>query len=172
MERLSQEQMAIHEKLMQMLEDAGLSMDARAGMPRLGGQQQSIRQRLEKLIEQYPGASRLPGDFGGMADEMEKAARELLQQRADAGTLQRMERMITRMLDSQKALREQDEGSRRKAKTGRDDIRGNPPLPMEIRSAGAEKLRKRLLELSAGGYAPEYREWIQRYFERLAREKL
>jgi hypothetical protein len=172
MEQLGREQMALHEKLMQMLEEARLSMEARAGMPKLGGEQESIRQRLERLVEQYPAASRLPGDFGGMEEEMEKAAQEMLQRRADNGTLQRQERIITRMLDSQRALREQDEGPRRRAKTGRNDVVRNSPLPAGIRSAGSERLRQRLLELSGDGYAPEYRAWIQRYFERLAREKL
>ena len=172
MERLGQEQMALNEKLMSMLENAGLSMEARAGMPRLGSEQQSIRQRLERLFEQSNVRSKLPGDPGGITEEMEEVARELLQQKADSGTLQRQERILSRMLDSQRALHEQDEGQKRRARTGRDETRKRPPMPIENKSADTERLKQRLLDLSIDGYTPEYRDWIQRYFERLEKEKL
>jgi hypothetical protein len=172
MEQLGQEQMALNEKLMRMLENAGLSMEVRAGMPRLGSEQQSIRQRLERLFEQSQFRSKLPGDPGGMTEEMEKVAQELLQQRADAGTLQRQERILSRMLDFQRAMHEQDEGPERRAKTGKDEIRKYPPLLIENKSADNGRLKQRLLDLSVDGYTSEYRQWIQRYFERLEKEKL
>jgi hypothetical protein len=171
MEQMGQEQLALNKKLMQMLEQGGLSMESRAGMPRLGSEQQSLRQRLEQLLQKYQTHSELPGDLGGMAEDMEKVAQELLKQKADTGTIQRQEHILSRMLDSQRALKQQDEGSKqRKAKTGKEAEWKSPPRITKKKSADAERLQQRLFELSNEGFSVEYRGWIRKYYERLAKE--
>jgi hypothetical protein len=170
MEKMGQEQMAINQKLMQMLEQGRLSLESRAGMPKLGSSQQSLRQRMEQLLQKYQARSELPGDLGGMVEEMEKTAQELLQRKADAGTLHRQEHILSRMLDSQRALKEQDEGSRRKAKTGKDAERNSPPRFSGKKSVEAERLQQRIFELSIEGFSDEYHGWIRKYYERLAKE--
>jgi len=171
MEQMGQEQLALNQKLMQMLEQGTLSMESRAGMPRLGSEQQSLRQRLEQLLQKYQTHSELPGDLGGMAEDMEKVARDLLKEKADTGTIQRQEHILSRMLDFQRALKQQDEGSKqRKAKTGKDTERKSPLRITGKKSAEAERLQQRLFELSNEGFSAEYQGWIRKYYERLAKE--
>jgi hypothetical protein len=170
MDQMAQEQMALNQKLMQMMEQGRLSMESRAGMTRLGSEQQSIRRRLERLLQKYQAQSELQGDMGGVTEDMEKVAEELLRQMADTETIQRQKHILSRMLDSQRALKQQDEGSRRKAITGKDEKRISPPKILSEKSAEAEWLQQRLLDLSNEGFSNEYQEWIRKYYERLARE--
>jgi len=106
-----------------------------------------------------------------MAEDMEKVAQELLKQKADTGTIQRQEHILSRMLDSQRALKQQDEGSKqRKAKTGKEAEWNSPPRITKKKSADAERLQQRLFELSNEGFSAEYQGWIRKYYERLAKE--
>jgi hypothetical protein len=171
MEQIGKEQMALNQKLMQMMEQGRLSMESQAGLPRLGTEQQSLSQRLQQLLQKYHALSELPGDLGGVAEDMEKVAQELLRQKVDNRTIQKQEHILSRMLDSQRALKQQDEGSRRKASTGKDTERKSPPRISGKKSSESERLQQRLFELSNEGFSDEYQGWIRKYYERLAKEK-
>jgi hypothetical protein len=170
MEQIGLDQMALNQKLMEMLQQGRLSMESQAGMPRLAAEQQSIRQRLERLLQDYEAMSKIPGDLSGLLEEINKVIQELNQKKANAETVKRQERILSRMLDSQRSLQEQDYGPKRKAIAGREVVRGSPAQIMEKTSISAARLRERLLGLADEGYAPEFQEWIQQYYKRLAKE--
>jgi hypothetical protein len=105
-----------------------------------------------------------------MLEEINKVIQELNQRKANMETVKRQERILSRMLDSQRSLQEQDYGPKRKAIAGREVVRRSPAQIVEKASISAARLRERLLGLTDEGYSPEFQEWIQQYFERLAKE--
>jgi hypothetical protein len=170
MEQIGQEQMALNQKLMQMMEQGRLSLESQAGISRLGTEQQSLRQRTEQLLQKYQAHTGLQGDLGGITEEMDKVTQELLREKVDDGTLRRQAHILSRMLDSQRALKQEDEGSRRRAKAGMDVERKSTARISGEKSSESEWLQNRLFELSNDGFSDEYRKWIRRYYERLAKE--
>jgi hypothetical protein len=166
-------QMALNRKLEELLGqggEGGLSLEAREGMPRLAEDQDALRRRLDALSRRFEGRNGRPGDMGGMIEDMQRTIDELKRGAADSGTLNRQRRVLSRMLESQTALREKDEGRQRRARTGAKVVRRSPDGTGQDPSQSDLLLRRRLLEMSEEGFTPEYRTWIRDYFEKLAKE--
>lgn len=171
---MSASQLALNQKLSEMLRPGlggELSLEARAGMPRLAAEQDALRRRLENLARQFEGRGRRPGDMTGILEDMKRTVEELIRGTADAATQDRQRRILSRMLESQRSLREQDEGRGRKARSGTNVVRSGPDAGLTRPSDSQLLLKRRLEEMSEEGFTPEYRSWIRDYFEQLAREK-
>jgi hypothetical protein len=170
---MSASQLALNQKLADLLRqgfEGELSLDAAAGMPRLAEEQDALRRRLENLARRHEGRGRGPGDMGGILEDMKRTVDDLNRGAADSRTLDRQRRILSRMLESQRSLREQDEGRGRKATTGGNVMRSGPDFTDGRPSAADLLLRRRLEEMAEEGFTPEYRSWIRDYFERLAKE--
>ncbi|MDM7924515.1 MAG: DUF4175 family protein [bacterium] len=171
---MSASQLALNQRLAEMLRPGlgeELSLEARAGMPRLAAEQDALRRRLEDLVRQFEGRGRRPADMSGILEDMKRTVEELIRGTADGETQERQRRILSRMLESQRSLREQDEGRGRKARSGKNVVRSGPDAGPARPSDTQLLLKRRLEEMSEEGFTPEYRSWIRDYFERLAREK-
>lgn len=171
---MSAAQLALNQKLADLLRaglEGELSLEARAGMPRLAAEQDALRRRLENLGRQFEGRGRRPGDMTGILEDMKRTVDELIRGVADSGTQDRQRRILSRMLESQRSLREQDEGRGRKARSGKNVTRSGPDAGKNRPSESQLLLMRRLEEMSEEGFTPEYRSWIRDYFEQLAREE-
>ncbi len=171
---MSASQLALNQKLADLLRSGlggELSLEARAGMPRLAAEQDALRRRLENLGRQFEGRGRRPADMAGILEDMKRTVDDLIRGAADSGTQDRQRRILSRMLESQRSLREQDEGRGRKARSGTNVIRSGPETGQSRPSDSQLLLMRRLEEMSEEGFTPEYRSWIRDYFEQLAKEK-
>ena len=83
-------------------------------------------------------------------------------------TVERQQRILTRMLDAQKSLRQQDMSEKRRAITAGDiEYAGPDGLPVDLgqrRNLAIEALNRAL----KAGYPRDYQEMIRRYFNSLA----
>ena len=111
------------------------------------------------------------GRMGGVTKEMEEVVEDLKNGQATQKTMEKQQRILTRLLDAQHALKEQDTGRQRQAKAGRNRYRQSPgPLeltPSELKA----KLTRDILDLMKEGYSQDYQELIRDYFERLMAEE-
>jgi hypothetical protein len=141
-----------------------------AAMQRMAARQQQLRKSLEQLRSEIGEGSQKSGDLGGIAKDMDEVIKDLQQNRILRKTLERQQRILSRLLDAQKSLRTQDFKKERKSKTADDFIRESPgQLPGHLgekRSLLQENLEKALKE----GYTREYEELIRQYFELLSKE--
>lgn len=171
---MSASQLALNQKLAEMLRPGlggEMSLEARAGMPRLAAEQDALRRRLEDLVRQFEGRGNRPAGMSGILEDMKRTVEELIRGTADAATQDRQRRVLSRMLESQRSLREQDEGRGRKARSGTNVVRSGPDAGPNRPSDAQLLLKRRLEEMSEEGFTPEYRSWIRDYFEQLAGEK-
>lgn len=141
-----------------------------AALQRLAARQQQLRNSLEQLQNEISESTKQSGDLSGIAKDMDDVIKDLQENRVLRKTLERQQRILSRLLDAQKSLRTQDFKRERKSKTGEELVRESPDqLPADLgerRSLLQENLEKALKE----GYTREYEEIIRQYFELLSKE--
>lgn len=146
------------------------SMEAAAQAARLAAEQAAIQKSLEQLDREAQRAGeseRLLGDLEDIARQMNEVVRSLEQSDMSSETVQRQERILSRLLDASHSLRERDFEKRRKATTGTAVARTSPPELQDNLLQGGDRLRLDLLRALEQGYSKEYEELIQKYFEQL-----
>jgi hypothetical protein len=150
----------------------GLTPQQAAEMARLAGEQGAVRKSLEQLAREATASgqlSKLLGDLRSVAEEMREVQTDLAQGEVNPETVRKQERILSRLLDSQRSTRERDFENRRKAESGTNVLRPGPgPLDLSTQE-GKSRLRRDLLRALEEGYAREYEELIRKYFEILER---
>src|SRR5260221_10348340 len=85
-------------------------------------------------------------------------------------TTKKQDHILSRLLDSQRSMRERDYEKRRKAEVGKD-IRRASPADIDVSTQeGRNKLREELLKVLEGKYSKDYEELIRKYFDQLEKE--
>lgn len=138
------------------------------GLPQLSAEQEAIRQMLNDIREKF-GAQEgsALGDLGQVSQDMEEVARRLGRNQLDAPTVERQRRILSRMLDAQRSIRQRGYSNDREARTGADvAYRGPGTLPSDLGESG-NPLRALLRDALRQNYPDEYQTLIRRYFDRL-----
>jgi rRNA processing protein Krr1/Pno1 len=99
-------------------------------MSRLAGEQGMVRKSLEQLArEATPSGdlNKILGDLNNIASEMREVQTDLAQGNVQPETLRKQERILSRLLDSQRSMTERDYEKQRRAETGREHARTEYP---------------------------------------------
>ena len=146
----------------------GQSGGGTGGLPRLSAEQQAIQQMLDDLRRQFSTQEGdALGDLGKVSEDMADVARRLARNQLDQPTVERQRRILSRLLDAQRSLRQRGFSNDREAKVGEAfAYRGPGSLPMDLGESN-NPLRARLKEALRQGYPEEYQTLIRRYFDRL-----
>jgi hypothetical protein len=115
---------------------------------------------VEDLAGEFGGRNEILGRLDDLAEEARKVVDDLRRENVSPETIQRQERILTRMLNAQKSMRRRDYSQRRKSTPGEDyEVTSPPELSIEDR----EQLMRDLLYRKSGYYPPEYEELIRAY---------
>lgn len=172
MQQMSQQQRGINQQSSKLGLNGQPSLAERAAMQRLASQQSSLRQTLQQIQEalQKSGGRRGLGDLEGIGKDMEDVTKDLRQGQFQRKTIQRQQRILSRLLDAQKSVRSRDYSRERESEVGEDVVRAGPAgLPADLgerRNVLQEDLDQALRE----GYDPSYQDLIRAYFQQLNRE--
>jgi hypothetical protein len=94
---------------------------------------------------------------------------DLASRQVDQQTIDRQQRILSRLLDAQKSARRRDYSRQRQSRPGQVIVRRSPgELPAEIEDVD-EILRRDLLQALSEDYPKAYQELIRAYFEALSR---
>lgn len=171
MEQMAMQQMGINQQTMDMLGKGRMTMAEQAAMSRLAAEQSAMRKAMEDLMGEYGERSEITGRFDRMVEEMKQVVKDLENQNVSRETIERQERILSRMLDAQHSVRRREYSRKRQAKSGRRIARPSPgPIP-QLPGDWRDRLRRDILRLSEEGYTKEYQELIRKYFEALVREQ-
>ena len=130
--------------------------------------QKGIRQSLQQMIDemQQTGDQGL-GDLSGITNEMDKVLNDLNQKRFDRKTSDNQQRILSRMIDSQKSLTQRGYEEERKAKTAEQiEFTGPMGLPDDLGQRQTLILNAMDTALKLG-YSNDYQKMIRRYFTSL-----
>jgi hypothetical protein len=137
---------------------------------RLAAGQEAIRKSLEQLnreAQQSGEQQRILGDLNKIAEEMKEVVHNLEHNEINPETTRKQERILSRLLDASKSVRERDFEKKRRAETG-TQIARQGPKDLDLNSLeGKSLLREELLKALEQGYSKDYQELIRKYFEEL-----
>jgi hypothetical protein len=145
-----------------------------AEMARLAGEQGMVRKSMEQLAREAAASGQLKrmlGDLGNIAEEMREVQTDLAQGNVNPETLRKQERILSRLLDSQRSARERDYEKRRQSSPGQN-MAGTSPGQLDLTTQeGRNRLRRDLLKALEQGYARDYENLIRKYFDALEQEQ-
>ena len=173
--KLCQGQCQINKQSLGLMEGQGgkprLSEGDRGKLRRLAAEQRAIQESLEQMHEN-DGDKNVLGRLGKITEDMEEVLKDLEALKIDRHTIDRQERILTRMLDAQKSVREREYSKERKAEIGKEYTRKSPGEDMDTEDKRAKKLQIDLLRALNEGYNPDYEKLIEEYFKTLNQEYL
>jgi hypothetical protein len=152
----------------------GLGQDGRSGgelskeLAQLANEQARIRKQLKDLQDQLNGTEagkKIGGELEQIQKEMDETEKDLINKRVNPKLIQRQERLTTRLLDAEKAIKEQELDPKRNAKTAFDIPRESPP---SLEKFLKEKTRQQeLIRTTPPNFTPYYKQETDNYFRRL-----
>ena len=170
MQQMSSQQQGINNESMQ-LALGQLSAPVKEGlMGRLLSQQQQVQKSLQQLMKESKksGEGGL-GDLQGISKDIEEVINDFQKRKFNPQTNQRQQRILSRMLDSQKSMTQRGYKEERKAETANEIIYEGPSgLPLDYgqrRNLAMEALNQSL----KAGYSRDYQTMIRRYFNSLSK---
>jgi hypothetical protein len=169
---LSGDQQKLNDALQQLMKDGSRGQRLQAKLDDMAGEQQRIREQLQQLLEETGSGKDLLGRLDAVTEALEKVEKKLREGRLDDETLREQDWALTRLLDSQRSMRERDFGRERKSRTGEELADRLPPgaLP-EGTEEERRDLREDLLRALDRRYPPKYEDLIRRYFRSLSEEE-
>jgi len=171
MRSLTHGQLSIDEALRQMLGEEGgaWSEEERARMARIAAEQRRLEELLEEINRDVSETDRMLGRLDDLGEEMAEIAKRLEEGDLDEELLEREERILSRMLESQRSLSRRDYKDERRSRTAADIRAAESGAASEGRDEAAmilEMIRKGMRERGPA----EYEDLIRRYFRALARK--
>ncbi|MFH1289005.1 MAG: hypothetical protein ABII25_09980 [bacterium] len=155
-----------------MKKNGGLNLQEENILQQMAFEQSLIRQALEELEKQIQSLSEKIGNFGGALNDMKEVEKGLKNKETDEKLQQRQRKILTRLLDAQKSIRQREAGKQWKSTAGREfEIKEHPKdLPNSVKD-----IKKRILSeienMSEEKSPWEYRELVESYYRRLSEGK-
>jgi len=170
MRQLLQQQLSLRQELQRLLErgrSGSWSIEERASMARLAAEQRKMGELMKQIAEESRGTHELMGKLDDLAGKMEEAARDLDEGKLDRELIDRQQQIVTRMLDSQRSMRERDYKKER-ASTTAGDVKALAPDTWREEIDDREVLLRMIRRGMQEKGPAEYEELIREYFRALS----
>jgi len=173
MEKMAGQQNGINNQSMQLALGQMAAASQKGLLQQLLQQQKQVRKSLQELMDESKRSGEKGlGDIGGIAKEMDEVLRDFQNQKVTRKTIDRQQRILSRMLDSQKSMTQRGEKEKRKSETGIEIFTTGPDgLPLDMgqrRSLSLEALDRAL----KAGYPRDYQIMIRRYFNSIIENEM
>jgi hypothetical protein len=169
MEQLSGQQQSINSQGMQLAFSQMAANAQQAMMQRMLSNQKQVQKSLRELLDEMKQSGNQGlGDLSGTASEMEEVIKELEMKKYSRKTYERQERILSRMLNSQKSLTKQGQKEERLAITAKQHNIFSGPSGLPVDLGQRKKLTTEALNQALkAGYSHDYQAMIRRYFHSL-----
>ena len=171
--KLSDLQKQLNDQLKKLKEESQKSQQNNKGqMPsgsiaeqlaKIAAQQELIRQQLQELMQKLKQQGKNPG--GNLASMMEETEKDIVNNRITEQTILRQQEILTRLLESEKAIRQQEEDQQRESREPKNVKSSNPKQNLEYNTQHVKEIED--LINSPIYLKPFYREKTQTYFNLL-----
>ncbi len=166
---LGQMQSQLNAETQQMMPGSGqrLTPSQQGQLARMAAQQEMIRQGMQDLAKDAGQTGSQLGNLGDIAKQMEQVQRDLQSGKLTPEVAQRQQKILSRMLDAQRAMDKRDFKETRTAQTG---INVNAQSPGAIPAAALREKNRitiDMLRAKSDPVPPEYRAVIDAYLRLL-----
>ncbi|MEA2103270.1 MAG: DUF4175 family protein [Candidatus Cloacimonadota bacterium] len=161
-------QALMQQMMEQMGQGQGLSPQQRKMMDRIAGNEQRIKENLERVLRDFPEAEKLMGNLQSLGDEINEVLKKLNKGIIDQDLIEKQQHIHSRLLDAQRSIHKRDFSNKRKAKT--------PELfeyatPDSLRINKNSKEVKDVLKFINENYPEEFHNLIKKYLEKIQYEQ-
>jgi hypothetical protein len=160
---LSQMQQQLNERIQQLKNAPKSGRELSEELARMAAEQERIRRALQEMQEKMKNEGQMPG--GDLPGKMEQTEMDLVNKQLTDQLIKRQKEIMTRLLEAEKSMREQDMDEERKGETAKD-------YEKEIPKAFEEYLRLKekeveLLKTVPPKLYPYYKKEVGEYFKRM-----
>ncbi|RKY04240.1 hypothetical protein DRP77_04370, partial [Candidatus Poribacteria bacterium] len=160
----------LSEMMRQQIRRRGVTPSLEKLLEQMAMEQRMIREALERLAEKMDRLREVLGKLEDVAQEMRDVEDSLRRKKLDDQVIEKQRRILTRLLESDKSLRKEDEESKRRvATTAKKTFTPSKAGPIDEKLL---RIRKRLeAEINSLSETPlpqGYRELVRRYFRILS----
>lgn len=144
----------------------GSGMVGNQGLAKMAAEQGAIRRRLEQLRKELnKDGSGKGNQLNPLIQELEKQEDDIINKRIDRQTIERQKEILTRLLESEKALMERGWDEKRESKEGKSEPKGNK---IEFTEYTKERLKQiELLRSVDPMYRKYYKDRANEYLNRV-----
>ena len=169
MEAMANRQQGINNQGMQLALGQMAAAMQESLMGQMLAQQQGVRQSLQQMIDEMQQAGNQGlGDMGGIAKEMDEVIKELQKRQFTKETSNRQQRILSRMLDSQKSMTTKGFEEERRSETAEQVAwTGTSGMPADLGQRQSLIMNAMNTALKSG-YSRDYQNMIRRYFNKLS----
>ena len=160
---MSGQQQGINQGTMQLSQMGLLGQEGM--MERLQAKQQQLQKQLGDLMSEFPEEG--SGGLSKASEEMNDVIRDFIERKVNEKTINKQEKILSRMLDSHRSLTERDYSNKRKSKGGEEKNYTGPLSLPDDRGERKTLLTKALQEAMDDGYSEEYQTLLKIYFKSL-----
>jgi hypothetical protein len=158
------------EELRSLMEQMGMSQGFERQLAEMKATQEQLLEEARRLAREFGDRREVLGRLDDTADEMERTLEEMERSGASQETIDRQQRILSRLLDAQRSIRRRDYTRRRASTEGGAYARSGPEgLPEDVARV-TQELREDLLRAMQKGYPTEYRQLIRAYFDNLTED--
>ena len=138
-------------------------------LAKMAAQQGAIRKMIQDAMNKLKGTEKgkeLGGQLGELMQKMEQTEEDLVNKRLDQNTINRNKQIVTRLLESEKAMQEQEEEQKRKSETARQQY--DRQVPPAFQQYVKEKQKQtELLRTVPPSLSPFYKREVDKYFKKI-----
>ena len=163
-QNLSQLQQQLNQKIQELRNSGKTGRQLSEELAEMAAEQERIRRAMQELQEQMKKEGTMPG--GDLPAKMEQTEMDLVNKQLTDQLIKRQQEILTRLLEAEKSMREQDLDDERKGETAKD-------YDQEVPKAFEEYLRLKekeveLLKTVPPKLYPYYKKEVDEYFKRMS----
>lgn len=169
MPNLGQKQDQLNKQMEQMQQGGAKGGKAMSEqLARMAAEQAMIRKMLKQLMDGQKGTEKgkkLGNQIDELMKQMDQTEEDLVNKRVNPNLIQRQKDILVRLLESEKALQEQEEDEKRKAETARQVERKIPPKFEQY--VKDKQKQTELLRTVPPSLSPFYKREVDTYFKKI-----
>lgn len=162
----SEMQQQLNSKIQQLKQGQGQGGKGQSEqLARMAAEQAQIRKMIQELMDSQKGTGigdKVGEELKELANKMDQSETDLVNKRITPELMKRNQEIATRLLESEKAMREQDEDDKRKGETAKSITR-KPPAQFNEYLKQKEK-QTELLRSVPPTFSPYYKREVDAYF--------
>ena len=136
-------------------------------LAKMAAEQEAIRKAVQEAMQKMmKNGGNQPG--GDLLNKMEETETDLVNKQITQQTIARQQEILTKLLESEKAQREQEEDEKRKSNEAKQQDYANPALFLEYQKLKEQETE--LLKTMPPTLTPFYRGKVNQYFNSFAKE--
>jgi hypothetical protein len=137
-------------------------------LARMAQQQAAIRRQLQSLLNSKSGTA-VAKELREIQDKMDRNETDLVNRRLTNELIQRQKEIMTRLLETEKAMRQQEQDDKRSSNTAQEIAK---PVPAELQKHEDEKLNlMEFYKTVPPQLKPYYKGLVEKYFNDIGNHK-